>query len=134
NQLNKPEEEQKKSKSKKQKQKPEKLKNEKNSSSMAESVDVNAKWDACIDLTVRRTVYSTLASSFGGLLFFRSPVSRWASVAFGAGIGVGAAYTECSRMFEGSPATSSAPKVTTSPPPPKVVESPPTPQEDKTET
>ena len=32
--------------------------------------DVNAKWDACLDLTVRRFVYSSLAGAFGGLLFF----------------------------------------------------------------
>ncbi|CAA7400451.1 unnamed protein product [Spirodela intermedia] len=31
-----------------------------------------------------------------------SPVTRWAAVAFGAGIGLGSAYTECSYIFEGS--------------------------------
>ncbi|EEF40607.1 conserved hypothetical protein [Ricinus communis] len=31
---------------------------------MAEKVDVNAKWDACLDLTVRRFVYSSLAGAF----------------------------------------------------------------------
>ncbi|XP_061988068.1 MICOS complex subunit MIC10-like [Rosa rugosa] len=67
--------------------------------------DVNAKWDACIDLTVRRFVYSTLGGAVGGLLLFRSPVTRWAAVAFGAGLGIGSAYTDCSRLFEGSPAT-----------------------------
>ncbi|KAI3931762.1 hypothetical protein MKW98_012172 [Papaver atlanticum] len=64
--------------------------------------DLDAKWDACLDLTVRRTVYSSLAGAFGGLLFFRSPVTRWASIALGAGIGIGSAYTECSHKFEGS--------------------------------
>ncbi|CAN1175579.1 hypothetical protein LINPERHAP2_LOCUS32019, partial [Linum perenne] len=108
---------------------------EKKNPTMAESLDVNAKWDACIDLTVRRVVYSSMAGAFSGLLFFRSPVSRWAAVGFGAGVGVGAAYTECSRIFEGSPTTLPAPKVASAPPspPPKVVESPPAPQEDKTE-
>ncbi|CAD5316982.1 unnamed protein product [Arabidopsis thaliana] len=43
--------------------------------------DVNAKWDACLDLTVRRFVYSSLGGAFAGLLFFRSPVTRWASIA-----------------------------------------------------
>ncbi|CAI0556770.1 unnamed protein product [Linum tenue] len=84
---------------------------------MAEAVDVNAKWDACIDLTVRRFVYSSMAGAFGGLLFFRTPVTRWAAVAFGAGVGAGAAYTECSRIFEGSPATSPALKVASAPTP-----------------
>lgn len=33
--------------------------------------DVNAKWDACIDLGVRRFVYSSFAGGFAGLFFFR---------------------------------------------------------------
>ncbi|XAR55645.1 hypothetical protein NMG60_11035779 [Bertholletia excelsa] len=74
--------------------------------------DLNAKWDACLDLGVRRFVYSSLAGAFGGLLLFRSPVTRWAAVAFGAGVGIGSAYTECSTMFDGSPAT---PKISDTP-------------------
>ncbi|KAH8480321.1 hypothetical protein Peur_062808 [Populus x canadensis] len=81
---------------------------------MAEKTDVNAKWDACLDLSVRRFVYSSLAGAFGGLLLFRSPVSRWASVAFGAGVGIGSAYTDCSRIFQGSPAKMECPKKTSS--------------------
>ncbi|KAL5558433.1 hypothetical protein UlMin_034644 [Ulmus minor] len=79
--------------------------------------DVNAKWDACLDLTVRRFVYSSFAGAFGGLLFFRSPATRWASVAFGAGVGIGSAYTECSRLFDGFPAKLEAPKITETPAP-----------------
>ncbi|KAM6544459.1 hypothetical protein CsatB_008906 [Cannabis sativa] len=77
--------------------------------------DVNAKWDACLDLTVRRFVYSSLGGAFGALLLFRSPVSRWASVAFGAGIGIGSAYTECSQLFGGSPAKLAASKFAETP-------------------
>ncbi|XP_048226723.1 MICOS complex subunit Mic10 [Ricinus communis] len=79
---------------------------------MAEKVDVNAKWDACLDLTVRRFVYSSLAGAFSGFLFFRTPVTRWATVAFGAGVGIGSAYTECNRIFDAkltTPKTSDAP-------------------------
>ncbi|KAL6525268.1 Mitochondrial inner membrane organizing system component [Orobanche minor] len=65
--------------------------------------DVNAKWDACLDLGLRRFVYSSFAGGFAGLLLFRSPVTRWASVAFGAGLGIGSAYSECSLKFDGSP-------------------------------
>ncbi|KAG2321746.1 hypothetical protein Bca52824_014959 [Brassica carinata] len=65
--------------------------------------DVNSKWDACLDLTTRRFVYSSLGGAFAGLLFFRSPVTRWASIAFGAGIGIGSAYTDCSRAFDAPP-------------------------------
>ncbi|CAH8351826.1 unnamed protein product [Eruca vesicaria subsp. sativa] len=77
--------------------------------------DVNAKWDACIDLSARRVVYSSLGGAFAGLLFFRSPVTRWASIAFGAGIGIGSAYTDCSRVFDvssSSPKASSVPQAT----------------------
>ncbi|CAA7052427.1 unnamed protein product [Microthlaspi erraticum] len=70
--------------------------------------DMNAKWDACIDLTTRRFVYSSLGGAFAGLLFFRSPVTRWASIAFGAGLGIGSAYTDCSRVFDAPSSSSSA--------------------------
>ncbi|KAJ8759535.1 hypothetical protein K2173_007154 [Erythroxylum novogranatense] len=78
---------------------------------MADTVDINAKWDACLDLTLRRFVYSSFAGAFGGLLLFRSPVSRWSSIAFAAGVGVGSAYAECSHIFDGTPGKLSPPKV-----------------------
>ncbi|KAF7128057.1 hypothetical protein RHGRI_031496 [Rhododendron griersonianum] len=83
--------------------------------------DLNAKWEACLDLGVRRFVYSSLAGAFSGLLLFRSPVTRWASVAFGAGVGIGSAYTECSYKFDGSPAKLATPK-TSDPPLPVFLE------------
>lgn len=43
-----------------------------------------------------------------------SPTTRWASVALGAGVGIGAAYTECSYLFNGAPPKWS-PKVSTIP-------------------
>ncbi|XP_077250273.1 MICOS complex subunit MIC10-like isoform X2 [Tasmannia lanceolata] len=73
--------------------------------------DLSAKWDSCLDLSVRRFMYSSLAGAFGGLLLFKTPVTRWASVAFGAGVGIGTAYTECSYKFDGSP-----PKLSCTPP------------------
>ncbi|XP_062163978.1 MICOS complex subunit MIC10 isoform X3 [Alnus glutinosa] len=79
--------------------------------------DLDAKWDACLDLTLRRFVYSSLAGGFGGLLLFRSPVTRWASVAFGAGLGIGSAYTDCSRLFDGSPAKLATPEIIETPAP-----------------
>lgn len=66
--------------------------------------DVNAKWDVCMDLSIRRIFYSTAAGAFAGLFLFRSPVTRWSSVAFAAGIGIGTAYTDCSYIFGRSPA------------------------------
>ncbi|GLU06713.1 hypothetical protein SLE2022_237160 [Rubroshorea leprosula] len=92
--------------------------------------DVNAKWDACLDLTVRRFVYSSLAGAFGGFLLFRSPVTRWASIAFGAGVGIGSAYTECSQIFDGSPSNPAPPKLADAPPKladalPKLADAPP---------
>lgn len=78
--------------------------------------DLNAKWDACLDLGVRRFVYSSLGGAFAGLLLFRSPLTRWASVAFGAGVGLGTAYTECSSKFDGSYAKPTPPGLADTPP------------------
>jgi inner membrane organizing system protein 1 len=33
--------------------------------------DLDAKWDACLDLSIRRVAYSSLAGAFAGLLLFR---------------------------------------------------------------
>ncbi|KAK1300182.1 hypothetical protein QJS10_CPB13g00879 [Acorus calamus] len=74
-----------------------------------ELIDLDAKYDACVDLTVRRFVYSSLGGAFGGLLLFRSPVTRWASVAFAAGVGVGSAYTECRYIMDGHPTNLASP-------------------------
>ncbi|KAD4385284.1 hypothetical protein E3N88_25452 [Mikania micrantha] len=62
--------------------------------------DLNAKWDAYLDLGVRRFVYSSVTGALAGLILFRSPVTRWASIAFGAGVGIGSAYSECSQKFD----------------------------------
>ncbi|KAM7279515.1 hypothetical protein ACFE04_006649 [Oxalis oulophora] len=101
---------------------------EKKETTLPSKYDVNAKWDACLDLTVRRFVYSSLAGAFSGLLLFRSPVTRWASVAFGAGIGVGSAYIESSYIFNEPPHPTTrqqddAPAAAAQAPAPLVVES-----------
>eukprot|EP00252_Welwitschia_mirabilis_P009953 TRINITY_DN22923_c0_g1_i1.p2 TRINITY_DN22923_c0_g1~~TRINITY_DN22923_c0_g1_i1.p2 ORF type:complete len:102 (+),score=20.40 TRINITY_DN22923_c0_g1_i1:137-442(+) len=64
--------------------------------------DIDAKWDACLDITLRRFVYSSLAGAASALFLFRSPTTRWSAIAFGAGIGLGSAYTDCSHIFDGS--------------------------------
>ncbi|XP_044408994.1 uncharacterized protein [Triticum aestivum] len=33
--------------------------------------DLDAKWDACLDLSIRRVAHSSLAGAFGGLILFR---------------------------------------------------------------
>ncbi|KAL3616195.1 hypothetical protein CASFOL_039585 [Castilleja foliolosa] len=66
-------------------------------------IPANYDLDAFLDLGTRRFVYSSVAGAFAGLLLFRSPVTRWASVAFGAGVGIGSAYSECSQNIVGSP-------------------------------
>lgn len=38
-------------------------------------------------------------------------MTRWASIAFGAGVGIGSAYAECSRLFDGPPTNLPLPKV-----------------------
>lgn len=54
-------------------------------------------------------------SSMHLLFVVGSPVTRWASVAFGAGLGLGSAYTECSQLFGGSPAKFAVPQVSETP-------------------
>lgn len=84
-------------------------------------LELDAKWDACLDITLRRFVYSSAAGACSALLLFRSPTTRLAAVAFGAGVGLGSAYTDCSRIFDGSlpkwplPANVSSPLSSSSP-------------------
>ena len=59
-------------------------------------------WDATIDLTLRRFVYGSLSGAASALLFFRNPTTRWAAVAFGAGAGIGSAFTDSSLLFRGA--------------------------------
>ncbi|KAK4745066.1 hypothetical protein SAY87_011378 [Trapa incisa] len=44
--------------------------------------DASAKWDECVDLSVRRFVYSSLAGAFGGLLLFRTNPSSFSICLF----------------------------------------------------
>ncbi|XP_044957277.1 myb-related transcription factor, partner of profilin-like [Hordeum vulgare subsp. vulgare] len=41
------------------------------SSGIPPRYDLDAKWDSCLDLSIRRVAYSSLASAFGGLILFR---------------------------------------------------------------
>ncbi|CAM6015738.1 unnamed protein product [Sphagnum compactum] len=63
---------------------------------------LDQKWDASIDVTLRKLVYGSLAGATTALLLFRSPTTRWAAVAFGAGVGLGSAYTDISHIFNGA--------------------------------
>ncbi|CAD6207596.1 unnamed protein product [Miscanthus lutarioriparius] len=42
--------------------------------------DLDAKWDACLDLSIRRVAYSSLAGAFAGLLLFRKDTPPLRSV------------------------------------------------------
>ncbi|CAK9865338.1 unnamed protein product [Sphagnum jensenii] len=62
-------------------------------------LQLDQQWDACIDLTMRRFVYGSLAGGASALLLFRSPTARWAAFAFGAGVGLGSAYADGAYIF-----------------------------------
>lgn len=62
-------------------------------------LQLDQQWDACIDLTMRRFVYGSLAGAASALLLFRSPTARWAAFAFGAGVGLGSAYADGAYIF-----------------------------------
>eukprot|EP00250_Pteridium_aquilinum_P001368 c11571_g1_i1 orf=1-294(-) len=55
-------------------------------------LNLDAKWDACHEIALHRCFYSSLVGAASALLFLRSPVKRWATVAFAAGVGLGSAY------------------------------------------
>lgn len=69
------------------------------------------KWDACVDLTVRRFVYSSVAGAVAAVLIFRSPTTRWASVAFGAGLGLGSALKDCKYIYDSGRAANLPPQL-----------------------
>lgn len=62
---------------------------------------IDEKWDKCIDLTLRRVTYSTLAAGAVALVVLRGGGVRAATTAFGAGFGAGSAYGNCQREFQG---------------------------------
>lgn len=62
---------------------------------------VDDKWDKFIDLSLRRTVYGTLAGALVAAMIFRGPCTRGAAIAYGAGFGGGSAWQVCSKDFEG---------------------------------
>ncbi|KAG0617231.1 hypothetical protein M758_5G175100 [Ceratodon purpureus] len=81
-------------------------------------LDYVQNWDAAIDITLRRLVYGSVSGAASALLLFRSPTTRWAAVAFGAGAGVGSAFTDSSELFRGQfGANFSAPKHVDAPKP-----------------
>ena len=62
-------------------------------------LQVDEQYDACLDLVLRRFVYGSMSGAAGALLLFRSPTTRWATVAFGAGAGLGSAYTDALKLL-----------------------------------
>jgi inner membrane organizing system protein 1 len=60
---------------------------------------LHEKYDKCIDLTLRRSMYGALAGVAFGVLLFRRPTTRCASMAFGVGVGLGSAHAECSQIL-----------------------------------
>lgn len=62
-------------------------------------VYLDTKWDKCIDVTIRKVAYGTLAGAAAALLLFRGS-GRAAAIAFGAGLGAGSAYEVCEQEFK----------------------------------
>jgi inner membrane organizing system protein 1 len=60
---------------------------------------VNEQYDLCIDLTLRRFVYGSLTGLATAVLMFRGRATRSSAVAFGAGVGLGSAYADCSHIL-----------------------------------
>lgn len=62
-------------------------------------MQIEEQYDLCIDLTLRRFVYGSLAGLASALVMFRSPTTRWSAVAFGAGVGLGSAYADSAHIL-----------------------------------
>ncbi|KAG0580684.1 hypothetical protein KC19_4G191400 [Ceratodon purpureus] len=62
-------------------------------------MELEEQYDLVFDLTLRRCIYGSMSGLAAALLIFRSPTKRWSAVAFGAGIGVGSAYADASRIL-----------------------------------
>ncbi|GMH35447.1 hypothetical protein BSKO_03315 [Bryopsis sp. KO-2023] len=61
---------------------------------------LDAKWDKVIDLSMRRVVYSGLATGLAGLILTRSGSARMAFLSLGVGFGAGTAYEESTKEME----------------------------------
>ena len=64
------------------------------------SPQVAETWDLCIENTVRKLAYGTIAGGLAAMILFRSPAARSAIAGLGAGVGVGMGYTDCKHEFD----------------------------------
>ncbi|KAG0592975.1 hypothetical protein M758_1G286200 [Ceratodon purpureus] len=60
---------------------------------------IDEQYDLCIDLTLRRFVYGSLTGLATAILMFRGRTTRSSAIAFGAGVGLGSAYADCSHIL-----------------------------------
>jgi len=67
---------------------------------MPSELKVADTWDKCIENTLRKVSYGTLAGAVISLVLFRGTTSRCSVLFFGSGIGAGIGYTECRNEFE----------------------------------
>lgn len=58
------------------------------------------KWDGCVERALAHTSVGTIAGGLVSVVLFKGPMLRFASTAFGAGFGAGAAWAKCSQEIE----------------------------------
>ncbi len=66
----------------------------------AKELQLDAKWEAAIDVSLRRIVYGAIGGTTLAMLMCRGSTARTAVAAFGIGIGVGSAYEDASKLFK----------------------------------
>ena len=66
----------------------------------APELQLDAKWEAAIDVSLRRVVYGAIGGTTMALLMCRGTTARAAVSAFGVGVGVGSAYGDASKIFQ----------------------------------
>lgn len=67
-------------------------------------LQLDAQWDRCLDLAVRRGVYGALAGLGAGLILFRGGAWRTAAVSLALGGALGSAWADCQRDTPSPPA------------------------------
>ncbi|KAI7837285.1 hypothetical protein COHA_008899 [Chlorella ohadii] len=64
-----------------------------------QQVFTDAKWDAALDLVLRRAMYGTLAGGAAALLLLRAPTARATALGIGCGFGLGSAWQQNQELF-----------------------------------
>lgn len=61
---------------------------------------VGETWDSCAENIVRNLGYGIIGGALVAAALFRAPTARAAVAGLGAGVGIGAGYSDCTHKFD----------------------------------